>query len=139
VKRRLAIAGLLAATLLALLWWRGSRAPGRTAVRELRTALTTALLNAGERRALAIPPQPLASPAVDDSPRHESTPSVAVEAFLDQYADEVCLCSDMECVADVGRRYNPRMGHTTRPKDNAAIHASSLRVRDCVRQISTGG
>ena len=137
MRRRWALAAPAAALLVAGAFWLGAhRAPARALV-------AAAAKSARPRSAVVVnrAPQP-----VEEAPAAEATsspaarpPQVEIESFLQEYADEVCLCPDMACVSDVGKRYAPRMGHLTRAGDGNAIHESTVRVRDCVREIAGSG
>jgi hypothetical protein len=135
VKRRWLLVVPVAAALLAGAWRLGGQAAVQKAVVSVVRPRAGVTLRPAPRVEEGAP-----STAPDATPAPAPTaPDVEVESFLQEYADEVCLCNDMECVAYVQRSYNRRMGHTTRAKDNDALHASALRVRECVAKISHSG
>jgi hypothetical protein len=128
------VAGSIAALLLAGAWWRGAR----VLVKTVGPRAVAALAVRAPRLLARAAPSPVTAPP-HDAPKNEAGSLGSREVFFDEFADEVCLCPDMECVGEVDRRYNRRMGLTSRATNMHAIREASARMRVCVQQLSTGG
>jgi hypothetical protein len=134
VKGRWILAGSIAALLLAGAWWRGARVLAKT----VGPRAVAAMAVRAPRLLARAAPSPMTAPA-PDAPKNEAGPLESREVFFDEFADEVCLCPDMACVGEVDRRYNRRIGLTSRATNTHAIREASARMRGCVQQLSSGG